>query len=250
MNFGRWIKSARKWSSRSAVAVFGELAGGGVCHGTGFLVDFRGTPLVLTCWHVVDPIAGVIFLSSSRRSYQRDGVVDVIAYSQTLDLAVLRPNHAFSRGQKTFYPMSRCILGGVDPDTSVVLHGFPTGHPSVQRGRIVDFQNRTVTFRSLTYLSVTDQPDFNRTTRRRTPTIYWRQDENVSGKTFRSLGRSRRDPFVMPGCSGGPVFEGASGRLIGHATHIDQRQNRRIYYTPIDDSLRFLDSVIDPAVIP
>lgn len=235
MHIGNWLKRSRYEISRHTVALFGE----NTHYGTGILVDFRGSPVVITCEHVVSQIGGIVYATAGRESVQVGPFHRRAAItSKRFDWACLAVSDVDHFARKTFHPASEILLRDVSVDTACLVQGFPIGHKDVQVGARIDAPRRTARFNSLTYLSLTAPGRVNATLGRFQPRIEWNASNNRSGKTFQAL---RRDlsPYERGGMSGGPVVLANERILCGMITHAGASD---LWYTPLHEILRQLDA--------
>jgi hypothetical protein len=238
MNIRNWLKRSRHELGRNTSAVFGIRSDGGHTWGTGILLDFRGTPIVLTCAHVVQPVVGTVFVTTARESYQADPVYQhAPIVDSVLDWAclIVRDSQLF-RG-KAFYPASDVVGMPVAQKEAVLSHGFPLGHSSMQIGGRIDLANGVARFRSTTYLSHTLSQAFNKTLGRTQPRVAWNAKDNLDAKTFRRL-KANLTPQQRGGWSGGPVALAGDRRLCGQLTHADLYD---LWYNPLHVVLQALD---------
>jgi len=239
MNLSAWLKESRLRLARHCVALFGLKANGVPLWGTGILVDFRGTPLVLTCAHVLDPIAGTVYVTTGRFTYQTEPVYGRRFSDARLDWGalVIRDRNAFT--QKQFVSAADALLEPVGKEEPVLVHGFPVGHPSLQVGGHIDVAASSAKFRSMTYLTLTGTFTMrNSRLGREQPLIEWNAYGNRDAKRFEPL-KKNLSPSERGGLSGGPLFLADGRRLAGQVTDASAAW---LWYNPIADVLRALDS--------
>lgn len=240
MNLRKWFKRTRSSLDRHTVAVFGAGKKGGYPWGTGILIDFKGIPIVLTCYHVVNLFSGPIFITKGRFSYQRGPLHERVFSDARRDWACLVLRDRDLGPEKEFIRADEVLLESVDTNEVVLVYGFPVGHPKLQTGGEIDPAASTARFRSLTYLSLTEMPMQNPELRLTQPRIEWNMFGNVDFKSFQKLPRDL-SPEERGGFSGGPVFLQKSLRLIGQVTHASPAM---LWYNPIAELFRELDKVL------
>ena len=243
MNLRKWMKKSRHFSAMYIVPIFGKKQNGSMQYGTGFLLLFRGTPMVLTCAHVLEPIRENIYMSTINGGKAINYPSRCIKLVKSLDLGLIIFPSPIDLGVKSLYCSSSAILQNIDVGEAVFMSGFPGGHHDLQSGIQVNHTKEQVEFTSLTYLSVTESLCLNSRIKIKQPTIRWVPDETYDFKRFNKL-TTYTDNFEMRGLSGSPIFEASSRKLIGYATAIDERQRRRIYYMPIDSAFRKIDTML------
>jgi hypothetical protein len=233
------FKDLRHYLGRHSVAVFG-MAANGPTWGTGILVDFRDTPLVLTCAHVVVPIVGTAFVTTGRFSYQEIPLYDRLLVDPSLDVGCLVLRERTILGpEKRFIRAADAVLEDIDVDRGVTVYGFPTGNPRLQIGGEIDPGASTARFRSMTVPSVTavsaDNPAFGGRRQSRVEC-----SDLIDLKTFQPL-RVKFTARERGGFSGGPVILTGTRRLVGQITHAS---DYTLWYNPIYEVFRTLDRLL------
>lgn len=254
MNLYRLFRDRRTWATRHVVPLFGfdasdpEWWGAG----TGFLVDFKGTIVVITCEHVVRRMTGGIF-SVSREDGQTRRIDRKVHRNSTLDAAVIVtwPDMRFplsvpdpsTHVDKKALSATRALLTSVDRDTAAYFTGFPTGHPRLYKGNSIDPIKKTAGFGAVTYFSSTGHDKNNSELNRKQKSLRWRVDELHETQTFKDM-NPHGLPFDPRGFSGSPVFTTGSRRLLGHVTHFLRGGKGDALFTPIDETLRWADGLL------
>ena len=241
MNLRRAFQRTRLELGRCTAALFGQKADGAYVWGTGILVDFRGTPLVLTCAHVLDPITGVAYVTSSRHSFQSEHIEARRLSDPIVDTAclVLRDPHRF-REEKAFIPASDTLLRDIGQNYQAFTYGFPVGHPQLQVGERISPGEATAHFTSMTYFTRTLVSAYNSRLRRNQPRVEWSYGGNQDAKRFKPLPVDLT-PTRRRGFSGGPIIVGgvaSSWRLVGQVTDACPQW---LFYNPISVVLEAID---------
>lgn len=241
VNLRHAMKYARMLLGRTTVAVFGFNEDGEYTWGTGILVDFRGSPLIVTCAHVLDPIANVVYVTAGRHTLQTGQIYQRKLSNPSLDSAfmILRDPRPFLH-DKAFIPSSNVLLSPVDVGDVVYVHGFPSGNPTLQVGGQIDVSAATAHFRSFTYLTVEGVSMKNDRLKRRQPRVDWNYGANIDAKRFQVLPADLTKK-QRGGISGGPVVvaNGASpSRLAGHVT---DASDYSLFYNPMSEVFAWLD---------
>jgi hypothetical protein len=202
------------------VVVFGLTGEGRHTWGTGMLLSFHDQPIVLTCAHVVSPIQGTIFLSTARASFQDAPLHRRLIVDRLHDWACLELTDRGPFSEKSFYPASAVVSQPVLMNESVLVHGFPGGHPTVQRGAVVDVAARTANFFSTTYLSMTAADGYSVELKRWQKRVEWNANDNRDAKKFMKI--RGYTPQELGGVSGAPVALAGERRIFAQVTHACQ----------------------------
>ncbi|OFZ81227.1 MAG: hypothetical protein A2583_08925 [Bdellovibrionales bacterium RIFOXYD1_FULL_53_11] len=240
MNIKLEMSDMRWQLSRHSVGVWGYAkTAGKYVGGTGFLLNFRGKRLVVSCDHILNKIDDIIYVSFSRENYQDRAIHRYIETQNTIDMAFIELQDNVSLPHRDMLTADDVQTNFIDPDCAVYVYGFPNGHRKIQEGWDIKEDVHEAHLRSVTYLSITESKRYNSSLKITQPTIRWVNDENISSKTFKRL----YFPLDPHGFSGGPVFLANPKKLIGHVTHCDE--NQRFYYTPIKDTLDAIDKLLN-----
>jgi hypothetical protein len=217
------------------VVVFGLTGQGCYTWGTGILLSFHDQPIVLTCAHVVSPILGTIFLSTARASFQQGPLHRRLIVDNLHDWACLELMDRGAFSEKSFYPAGAVVSPQVPKDESVLVHGFPGGHATVQLGAVVDVAARTASFFSTTYLSLTATDGYNVGLKRRQNRVEWNAKDNRDAKKFAKI--RGYTPQELGGVSGAPVALAGERRIFAQVTHACQAY---LWCNPLDAVLSAL----------
>jgi hypothetical protein len=243
MNLRKLLKRSRYELGHCSVAIFGARADGKYMWGTGILLDFRGTPLVVTCAHVLDPIVDGPYVTSGRYSHQLDPIHSARFSDPKLDAACLVLRDPYRFAEKKFILASDALLRGVGTDEPIFVHGFPVGNAALQRGGIINPAAATARFQSMTYFTYSAVAMQNTRLGRKQPRVEWNYGANQDAKRFRLLPKDLT-PEERGGFSGGPVVVGgitAPWRLAGQMTDASLMS---MFYNPIENVLSWLDKTL------
>jgi hypothetical protein len=238
MNLRRWLQRTRHALGQTCVAVFGRKIGGGFGWGTGILIDLRGTSLILSCAHVLDPLVDPVFVASGDGVRHTGAIYSARLSDPSWDWACLLLRDWRVLERKIFVPASEVILERVATDEAVAIHGFPIGHPDLQVGGRIDEARAQAHFKSLTYFTLTGVPMHNTRLGRVQPRVEWTPRGNVNSKTFKKI-EHNLTPEQRGGFSGGPVFHSNTRKLIGQLTDASERS---LFYNSMGDILRRIDA--------
>lgn len=221
----------KKRLARSCVGLWCENG----THGSGYLLNFRGERLVVSCEHVLGRMDGVIYVTFERENFQRDKIHRNLQVDSNIDAGFMHLNHDVSVEMKNCLDVSNDVyLGDVAKGEAVWLQGFPGGFPG-QRGFQMNREQQKVTMKSMTYLSITEDRMRNQSLKNIIqPTMAWIHHELRDLKEFKNL----PERIDARGFSGGPVFLDENKKLIGHVTHVGKG---RLFYTPIAQVLEFIE---------
>jgi len=242
MNLRRWMKQSRLEIGQTTVAIFGpRMDNREYQWGTGLLVDFRGTPIILTCEHVVGPLEeGETWVTTGRYTHQTRTVHRRIFSDKTLDVAALVLDRPEEFARKRFIPAGDICLEKVAAGECVFAHGFPVGHKAIQVGGQLNIGAARAHFRSLTYFTLTMVSCENSRLGRPQPRLQWNRRGNHDAKHFRLLPRDLTSK-QRGGISGGPVLLANSLRVIGMIT---DASDWSLFYTPSYETLRWVETVL------
>ena len=242
MNIRRWFRRQRHLIAHTSTCVWGRRRtpapdGNRFTCGTGIFICFRGTGLVLTCEHVLEPIDDDVMLTVARLTQTRQRVVARRFCSKGLDIGIAVLGDGFEIGDRCFIDASDVLTQRLSPEEAVIVYGFPLGSKALQQGAVVYESTREAYFTSTTYLSLTGVMKRNAALGLNVPTVGWapRQHVDMNFQPFSMIG------FDRHGFSGGPVFHAGSRRLVGHVTHVEPDTNGSFLCIPIDRTLEFID---------
>lgn len=236
MNLRYWMKQTRLGLAKSCVALFGQKCDGSFGWGTGVLIDLRGTRLILTCAHVIDPLQEPIFVVSDRYQDHPGKIYRFRISDPVLDWGCLILNDMTLSGRKYFISANEVILKNVSPEEAVLLYGYPSGHRKLQIGGSINPELAEAHFKSLTYLGLTGIAMKNTRLGFTQPRVQWTPTKNVDFKNFERVYDLSK--YERGGFSGGPVFLANSKKLIGQLT---DASDYSFFYNPIDAVLAGVD---------
>lgn len=236
MNPRDWMKQIRFSLSKSCVALFGTKENGSIGWGSGILIDLRGTPLILTCAHVIEPLQEPIYVVSDRYQEHSNKIYKFRISDSILDWGCLVLGDPTRLAGKRFISANELILKPISQEEAVLLYGFPIGHKKLQVGGDINPELAQAHFRSMTYLSITGIPMKNARLGFVQPRVDWTPGKNVDFKSFKAVYNLSK--YERGGFSGGPVLLANSRRLVGQIT---DASDYSFFYNPIDIVLSGVD---------
>ncbi|AKT39716.1 trypsin-like peptidase domain-containing protein [Chondromyces crocatus] len=249
-NFNKWFRAMRHMIAHSSTAVWGRrrsIAPGqsSFVSGTGTLLEIHGCPIVMTCFHVLEPIDDDVMFATGRLTEQRERVHSHRVYDESIDLGAAILNDRFCPGDRRFVSASDAVLQNIDRGEPVIVYGFPMGHRKIQVGAKVSADERKAWFKSMTYLSVIGYERYNTALQGYFPTIEWLPASHPDMVRILQVSIPAGEDIDRRGFSGGPVFLANSRKLIGHVTHVRQDGDKSFFFVPIARSLDSLSKRIN-----
>lgn len=236
MNPRDWMKQIRFSLSKSCVALFGIKKDGGIGWGSGILIDLRGTPLILTCAHVIEPLEEPVFVVSDRYQEHSNKIYKFKISDSILDWGCLVLGDATPLAGKCFISANEVILKPISPEEAVLLYGFPIGHKKLQVGGDINAELAQTHFKSMTHLSLTGISMRNSRLGFVQARVDWTPEKNRDFKNFTPVYNFSK--YERGGFSGGPVLLANSRRLVGQIT---DASDYSFFYNPIDIVLSDVD---------